>query len=169
MRARCYSRQGCNSGASGIFEGQCQFAPNRVKLAAATLVAGLGKKEKDALQATTTYPAIVGRLLAETRRANNLSQGEVAAMVGLSQAAWSKIERGETAATVEQIAVAADAFRLTPGQLLQQADRVVDHARGEGVKVNRVRISSSDVAVLAVIGVAALAALVAAALAGGRK
>lgn len=109
---------------------------------------------------STTYPAIVGRLLAEERRTRGMKQDELASSIGIQQSALSKLERGEVPLTVEQLALAAEMLDTTPGQILRNADRVAAQARTRGIHVApraaREAISSGWV----LIGALALGALV---------
>jgi len=108
-------------------------------------------------QAKTSYPAIVGHVLAAVRRRRKLSQTEVARAVGLGQPAWSKVERGATAATVEQLAGAGGVLRVTPGTLLRLADSSQALAQTAGIAVDARRCDPGDVAV---VGTSALRQLV---------
>lgn len=114
------------------------------------------------LQATTTYPAIVGRVIAEARKHQKLTQGQLAQEMGINQPAWSKIERGQTAMTIEQLAEVAPLLGYSPSQLLKQADLAAQHAENEGVQVESRRVGSGEPAAVALIGAAALGALIAA-------
>jgi transcriptional regulator with XRE-family HTH domain len=74
--------------------------------------------------AFTTYPALVGSILAALRKqaAPGLTQQQLADAVGVSISTWSRIETGETALTVEQLAMAANKLGTSPGALLGAAD-----------------------------------------------
>ena len=112
----------------------------------------------------TTYPAIVGRVLAETRKRSGIQQAQLAEALGVNQPAWSKIERGTTPITVEQLAIAAKVLHTTPASLLQRADLAVEYAEARGVRVEERRVSDALSTGLALMGAAALGALVLAAL-----
>lgn len=113
------------------------------------------------LNPETTYPAIVGRVLASTREVFPLEQSELAARLGINQSTWSRIERGETALTVEQLAKAATALGTTAGRILIDADNAVEGLREQGVKVHFGRPKGAAKTGMALIGLAALAFLVA--------
>ena len=112
------------------------------------------------MYATTTYPAIVGKVIGELRRQRGLTQADLAAAVGLRQPAWSKVERGETAATVEQLAIVAERLEVAPAGILVQADAVALSARERGITVKRQRAQRGSQDAIALIGAAALGALV---------
>lgn len=117
-----------------------------------------------ALTPTTTYPAIVGQVLAKHRGDRNLTQTQLAQALGMKQSAWSKIERGATPLTIEHLAQAADVLEVSPGQILAETDRVADEVRARGVTVRPTRVEADNAfgAGLLLIGAVALGALVAA-------
>ncbi len=120
------------------------------------------------LEPAATYPAIVGQVLADARKNLRLSQGELARKIGMNQSAWSKIERGASSLSVAQLALAATALKTTPGKLLTQADRSANYAAKRGVRVApQTKTDDLIAAGLVIIGTAALAGLIAAALSGG--
>jgi transcriptional regulator with XRE-family HTH domain len=116
----------------------------------------------------TTYPAIVGQIMAMVREKAGLEQAEVARGVGISQSTWSRIERGESALTVEQLTKAADVLGSSAGEILRQADEAVAGLEDMDVVVQRDRPRGKGAAALAFISVAALGFLIARALSGHR-
>lgn len=112
----------------------------------------------------TTYPAIVGRILSNLREGKGKEQKDLAASLGLSQSAWSRIERGETALTIEQLAIVARELGRKSGFILGKADEAVERARHQGIEVEYTRALVEEQKELVLIGVAALAVIVAAVL-----
>ena len=110
------------------------------------------------------YGAIVGRTIAARRSAVAIDQAQLAAAVGVNQSTWSRIERGQSALTVDQLRIAAAALKVTPASLLDQAEQAVRQARERGIRVLTSRETSTIDAGVALIGGAALGALVVAAL-----
>ncbi|MCA9626101.1 MAG: helix-turn-helix transcriptional regulator [Alphaproteobacteria bacterium] len=108
-----------------------------------------------------TYPAIVGRVLADFRenQSEKMSQADLAEAAGLKQAAWSKIERGQTALNVEQLAQVAKTLGVQPWEIVRAADDVAKHAAKKGVKVEPTRIDPMAAGAV-LISAAALGALV---------
>ena len=96
------------------------------------------------LKPVTTYPAIVGRVLAELRKEQGLNQEALATSVGVGQAAWSKIERGDSALTVEQLLAASERLDLNASEVLRYADLARREAEGQGVEVGVERHSARD-------------------------
>ncbi len=82
----------------------------------------------------TTYPAIVGACLAAKRKEQGLSQSELALSVGLTVSTWSRIENGESALTIEQLALAAQRLNLPPSELLINADKKVAELEYRGIE-----------------------------------
>jgi len=74
--------------------------------------------------AFVTYPALVGSILAALRKQKDppLTQQQIAEGLGVSVSTWSRIETGETALTVEQLAIAASLLGTSPGPILGAAD-----------------------------------------------
>lgn len=114
-----------------------------------------------------TYPSIVGQLIAKKRLEQRMEQTEIAQKVGVTQSTWSRIERGESAFTIEQLVKAADALHCKPHEILRDADRAKEQLLAQGVKVEDARIDKQKQATsgLALIGAAALGGLIGAALA----
>lgn len=123
------------------------------------------------LRPVTTYPAIVGRVLAELRKERGLNQEDIADVVGVGQAAWSKIERGDSALTVEQLYAATRRMGLAPSDVLRYAELVCDEAADQGVAVELGRHKPRDAlaAGLVLIAGAALGVLVAEAMLKSRR
>lgn len=103
------------------------------------------------LKPATTYPAIVGGVLTKIRNDNNMRQDELAQSVGVTQATWSRIERGQSSITVEHLRKAADKLGAAPGDILRYADRTAIDFRNRGgdVIVSRDNIDNQKVALIA--------------------
>lgn len=87
------------------------------------------------MNSVTTYPEIVGRVLAGLRKQKRLKQSRLAEAVGVAQSSWSKIERGETSATVEHLGIAADVMGMSPGEIAVIADKLAAMARDSSIRV----------------------------------
>ncbi len=103
------------------------------------------------LKPATTYPAIVGGVLTQIRNEKGLRQDELAQSVGVTQATWSRIERGHSSITVEHLRKAADKLGASPGNILNYADRTeIDFRnRGGDVIVSRDSLDNQQVALIA--------------------
>lgn len=114
----------------------------------------------------TSYPAVIGGVLVKLRDKINLRQSELAATVGVTQATWSRIENGSSALTVEQLGLAATKLGVLPNKVLLLADQASIQLKAQGVQVKPSRISGGVDAGIALIGAAALGALIAAVILG---
>lgn len=119
------------------------------------------------LSPATTYPTVVGQVLRELRRTKDLQQAQLADTLAITQSAYSRIESGAAAPTVEQLALLAHALGVSPGEVLRRADEAAAYATDNGVQVLPTRSTGPLVAGLLLIGGAAVGALVGAALARG--
>ncbi len=112
--------------------------------------------------AGTTYSAVVGQVLAVERENAGFNQGVFAGQMGISQATWSRIEKGNSGLSIEQLAHAARLLKRSPSEILQLADDVVQDLREKNMKVEESRKQGSNAGLL-LLGGAAIAALVLAA------
>lgn len=83
--------------------------------------------------AVVTYPAIVGAVLAGIRKERGLSQAEVAEAVAVGVSTWSRIENGESALSIEQLAGAADRLEIAPSSVLQAVEEKIALLRKKSV------------------------------------
>ncbi len=123
---------------------------------------------RTALPSETTYAAVVGRILAGSRETRGLEQAEVARGVGVSQSTWSRIERGESALTVDQLARATAALATTPAQILAEADEAAANLGEMGITVRSDRNSKARARAMALLSGAVLSLAVARALSKSR-
>lgn len=116
----------------------------------------------DNLKPATTYPAIVGRILVNLRKAAGIGQDELAESVGITQSTLSRVERGESALTVDQLARAAKRLGGKASNILEMADNAVEELNDQGINVQYERVHNGIDTGLVLIGAAALGALIAA-------
>ena len=83
----------------------------------------------------TTSNAVLGHLLALIRRRRHLTQAQVAEALGLAGSTWSRVEKGETPITVEQLRVVADKLDVDAATLLVLARQAEDALKGSGFLV----------------------------------
>lgn len=102
---------------------------------------------------STTYPALVGNVLAQLRKERGIGQAEFGALVGIGQSTWSRIEKGESALTIEQLAKAAAQLDLAPHELLAVVDGAVDNLQDQGIETLLDRIGANNMALLGAIPV----------------
>lgn len=85
------------------------------------------------------YRAVVGRVIASHRARLGMQQPKLAESLGINQASLSRIETGQSTASVEQLAVLAHALGTTPGSLLAEADKAERMLEAQGYKVVRTK------------------------------
>jgi transcriptional regulator with XRE-family HTH domain len=103
-----------------------------------------------------TYATLVGKIVALQRESLNIKQGEIAAAIGLSQSAYSRLESGDSIMSVTQLRNVANQLGMDPNRLLRLADTYEDTLRKQGVKV--ISEKTDDTAAL-LVGLGLLAAL----------
>jgi transcriptional regulator with XRE-family HTH domain len=113
---------------------------------------------------TTTYAYLVGRVLATLRSQASIDQAELASRVGVSQSTWSKVERGQSALTIDQLARAADALGQRPSAVLARVEAAVVNAQRRGITVSYARNPGSVDEGVGLLGAAAIGAIIATAL-----
>lgn len=116
------------------------------------------------LTPATSYPAILGKTIVEFRDKKGIDQKTLAAKICLTPSTWSKIERGISALTMEQLASVATALDTTPGEIVSTADLAADELKSQGIEVTEKRITNEISSGLVLIGVAAIGFAIAIAL-----
>ena len=102
---------------------------------------------------STTYPALVGSMSAQCRKDKGIGQAEFAAMLDLGQSTWSRIEKGQSALTIEQLAKAADQLSIKPYELLALVDGAKEDLKAQGIDTLMDRIGANNMALLGAIPV----------------
>lgn len=121
------------------------------------------------MKSETTYQAVLGRLIAQKRQQKHIDQGEMAEAVGVSRSTWSRIESGESALNMDQLAKAAGKLGIGVGELMVEADEVANELSKQNVEVlksrdqtSAARFGKKTAATVAFLGGAVLAGIVAA-------
>lgn len=89
--------------------------------------------------AQVTYPTIVGKALAFIRNERGYTQADVAAVLELTQPAYSRLEAGSSILSIMQLRQAADAVGVNAIDILQKADEIEDQLRRYGVEIVQAR------------------------------
>ena len=105
------------------------------------------------------YSSIVGSVIANYREAYGLGQAEISQKLNISQATWSRIERGATAVNVSQLSEIAELFKISPTEILKRADIMIEELRAKGIKVYH--YPQKDKEALVILGATALFGLAA--------
>lgn len=74
------------------------------------------------MKTVTTYAAILGAVLGQIRMTAGLKQGELAESVGVGPSTWSRIEKGESSLSTDQLKLAADALKMQPSRILEMVE-----------------------------------------------
>ncbi len=107
----------------------------------------------------TTYPALVGKVLAIQRESQEADQINFATQMGLTQSSWSRIERGVATINSEQLNKAAQLLNTSAGNLLHQADMLKEAFEAKGGKVIEKKEAETLSPGMKLVGAAAIAAL----------
>lgn len=110
----------------------------------------------DRPEGALAYPAVVGKILASVRDRRGEKQGDFAARVGLSQSAYSRLEKGDSVMNLAQLHKVCAELQVTPGEVLNRADQIEQQLKAQGVEVQHEK--PDDQAAL-LVGLALLAAL----------
>lgn len=111
------------------------------------------------LKVAVPYPALVGQVISQRRVLAGLDQATLGEQVGVNQSTWSRIERGESALTMDQLSLAARALGTTPSEILREADKQEESLKTDAVAVLPSRPPKNDSAGLLLLGGVALTAL----------
>jgi transcriptional regulator with XRE-family HTH domain len=87
----------------------------------------------------TTYGAILGAVLAQLRATAGLKQIDLAGAVGIGASTWSRIEKGESALSTDQLKLAADVLKLPPGRILDMVDLAEQATAKNGIALEPIR------------------------------
>lgn len=109
-----------------------------------------------------SYHALVCRILATEREKKGLDQESVAKAVGINRSTWSRIENGESALTIDQLAKACKALDRLPSDLLKQADEMSQSLERTGIRVSGERPKGNDNGMNFLVGAGLTAFLLAA-------
>lgn len=112
------------------------------------------------LKPGSTYSAVVGAVIVNQRELLAISQTQLAEAVGVGQPAWSRIEKGESALTIDQLARAASRLGSSPSELLLMADKTVMEMKEQELKISYEKPQRKSNAGLLLLGGAALATLI---------
>ena len=108
----------------------------------------------------STYTAIIGSVIKKLRENKSISQLKMAENMGITQAAWSKLETGKSSLSIAQIAKIADILGVKTSKITEYADQVSNDLKNEGQTVAYDHKEATNHG-LALLGTAAIATVVA--------
>lgn len=99
---------------------------------------------------------MLGQVLKQVRQARNVQQTDLAAVLGLSQSAYSRLESGDSVLNAWQLRQCALELGTTPSALLAEVERMELQLTQSGVSIVAEKKSNPAAAML---GIAFLVAL----------
>lgn len=90
-----------------------------------------------------TLEKMIGNKIRSLRTLKELSQENVAEMLGISITAYSKIERGETDVQLSRLSQIAKAFEVSIEEILNFGDKITHSFNGHSIGNNNI-ISNSE-------------------------
>ena len=89
------------------------------------------------------YSWIAGQVLARFRRERGVGQLAMAEALGVSQATWSRTEKGSSPLNVEQLSYAAELLGVRAGDIISEVDDIAERYKNRGTYVVYKRDKSS--------------------------
>lgn len=117
----------------------------------------------------TTYPAIVGGVLAQMRIRQSLHQQNLAQSMGITQSTLSRMEKGLSSISVEHLRLAARHLGVAPSVIINHADQAEISMHSQGIEVTATRNDEAFNNTMVLIGAVALTAIITAAVVGYQK
>ena len=112
------------------------------------------------MSAGTTYSAIIGNVIKQLRDTQSMKQSDMAEKMGISQAAWSKLENGKSTLSTAQLAKAADFLNVPANYIMQYADEAAANFKAEGMTVTYDHKEAENIGLM-LLGAAAIGAIIA--------
>lgn len=103
------------------------------------------------------YTSLIGGIIQHRRKAAGIHQEVMAKTLNLSQSAYSRIETGDTAASVTQLRRIAEQLGTTAAEILSSADHLATQLAARGVQMTDEKPNQSAAIVL---GIGILTALI---------
>lgn len=102
------------------------------------------------------YPSLVGQVIKQARQAGGVQQADLAAVLGMTQSAYSRIESGDTVMNIWQLRQCALRIGTTPADLLAEVERAEERVKREGLTIVAEKKTNPAAAM---VGIALLVAL----------
>ena len=109
--------------------------------------------------AGTTYSAIIGNVIKQLRGSNSISQKQMADYMGVSQAAWSKLESGKSTLSTAQLVKSASYLNISANKIMLYADNAALKFKDEGMTVTYDNKEAENIGLL-LLGAAAIGAII---------
>ena len=103
-----------------------------------------------------SYGVLVGKVLNRHRSLRQIDQAQIAQALGITQSAYSRIEKGQSGASISQLRTIAAQFDQSPSEILGEADELASKLLRQGVEIkDKEDISPAEV----LVGLGVLAAI----------
>jgi len=112
------------------------------------------------MNAGTTYSAIIGNVIKQLRDTKSITQKEMATYMGISQAAWSKLESGKSTLSTAQLVKVANHLNIPANKIMQYADNAALKFKDEGMTVTYDNKEAENINLM-LLGAAAIGAIIA--------
>lgn len=86
------------------------------------------------MKTVTTYAALLGAVLGTLRSGAELKQSDLAEAVGIGPSTWSRIEKGESSLSTDQLKLAADALGIPPARILEMVELAEKFTSEKGIE-----------------------------------
>jgi transcriptional regulator with XRE-family HTH domain len=86
----------------------------------------------------TTYQGVLGAVISSLRSSGEeatRTQGKIAEKLDVTVSTWSRIERGESPLSLEQLLIVADQFKIPLSKLFQIVEVQIEKLRKQGINV----------------------------------
>jgi len=107
------------------------------------------------MQGVVPYSVVVGRVLQQRRTQLGLHQKNLAAALGITQSAYSRLESGDTALSLTQLRIAAAVLQAPASAILASAEQYANYLQLQGVQITD---EKKDNSAAVLIGLGLLAA-----------
>jgi transcriptional regulator with XRE-family HTH domain len=87
------------------------------------------------IKTVATTAAVLGVVLSHLRKQKGMNQKELASKMQLSESTWSRIEKGTSGLSIDQLRQVSKVFSVKPGDILELHDRWIGEAVRQGVSV----------------------------------
>ena len=114
----------------------------------------MSKTSTPIVKPTITYGALVGQVILNYRKRTGVDQVVIAKALGITQSAYSRLEKGQSAMNLTQLRVVAGQFGVASSDLLTEADTLAARLRFQGVEVTDAKLVSPG-AILVALGILA--------------
>jgi transcriptional regulator with XRE-family HTH domain len=78
---------------------------------------------------------LMGKVIERHRAAAGITQAAMAQVLGITQSAYSRLEKGASAMNLAQLRVVSTHLGQSPGEVTREADQLAGRLKSQGVEV----------------------------------